>query len=55
MSAIKEFNDLNGKEVSRVYLTGLISRARKENNTDVVNRLMAILKRNPKYLSLIHI
>ncbi|MEO4005781.1 hypothetical protein [Flavobacterium sp. CAU 1735] len=47
MSAIKEFNDLNGKEVSRVYLTGLISRGRKEKNTEVVSRLSGLLKNNP--------
>lgn len=47
MSATTEFNALNGKEVSRVYLTGLISRARKEKNTEVVSRLSSLLKNNP--------
>ncbi|MPT36500.1 MAG: hypothetical protein E2604_15775, partial [Flavobacterium sp.] len=47
MSATTEFNALNGKEVSRVYLTGLIGRARKEKNTEVVSRLSGILKNNP--------
>jgi len=49
MSAIKEFNDLNGKEVSRVYLTGLIARAGTEKQLDIVTRLSNLLKNNPTY------
>lgn len=47
MSATKEFNQLNGKEVSRTYLNGLIRRARTQKNTEVVSRLSAVLKNNP--------
>ncbi|HRB72447.1 hypothetical protein [Flavobacterium sp. UBA4197] len=47
MSATKEFNELHGKEVSRVYLNGLIVRAKKEQAAEVVTRITAVLKNNP--------
>ncbi|TCP22384.1 hypothetical protein EV195_11233 [Tenacibaculum skagerrakense] len=46
---IKEFNALNGKDVSREELQKMIAKAKKKNNTEVVYRLSKILLDNPQF------
>ncbi|WP_299833784.1 hypothetical protein [uncultured Tenacibaculum sp.] len=47
MKIIKEFNALNGKDISKEELIQLIEKAKKRNNTEVVFRLSKILLENP--------
>lgn len=49
MKIIKEFNALNGKDISRDELIQLIEKAKKTNHTEVVYRLSKILLENPDF------
>lgn len=49
MSAIKKFNDLDGKKVSRTELAHLLRVAKKEKSNQVVLRISNILNRFPEY------
>ncbi len=49
MKVTKEFNALNGRDISRKELIEFIEKAKKRNNTEVVYRLSKVLLENPDF------
>lgn len=47
MESVKQFNGLNGSEISREEIGKIIELAKKENQTDVIFRLFKLLNDNP--------
>ena len=46
MDLVKEFNNLNGKKVSRSALKKLLARAKRQNHTLISKRITSVLKQN---------
>lgn len=46
MDLVKEFNNLNGKKVSRSTLKKLLARAKKQNHTLISKRIASVLNQN---------
>ena len=46
MDLVKEFNNLNGKKVSRSALKKLLARAKKQNHTLISKRITSVLNQN---------
>ena len=46
MDLVKEFNNLNGKKVSRSTLKKLLARAKKQNHTLISKRITSVLNQN---------
>ena len=46
MDLVKEFNNLNGKKVSRSALKKLLARAKKQNHTLISKRITSVLNKN---------
>ncbi|WP_395043405.1 ArdC family protein [Flavobacterium sp.] len=55
MNLVTAFNNLNGKQVSRSALRKLLTRAKKENHSDISKRISAVLKDNKEALFTIEI